>query len=304
MKILDVPQSGSIGGQTSSHNRAGQYRRNRRTPVVPTRTPKQGILRSRFTNASSLFQSIGPTLQAAWTSFAAGYPVVDSLGQSIVLTGQQFFVAVQTTLQNALQLMITDIPTNTTVIAVDTPVVYADSGGVVIGSLATIDPTGYCLFAASKLLGLGRYFNKTVSQFGVITGPGTFVDASAVYTAQFGTPSVGRKLFAQFKSVNSSGLTGPPVRVSALVTAAGALAAPVLTSPAPGSVTASVPATGSYTVVIFQVPTAGQAATSLAQSYSVSTPGAAQAVPTNSQVFARIFDGSTWSPPSAVITVT
>ena len=179
---------------------------------------------------------------------------MDSLGQSIVFTGQQFFVAVQTSSQNALQPTLTDIPSNTTVIAVDTPVVYADDGGAVIGSLASIDPSGYCLFAASKLLGLGRYFNKTVSQFGVITNPGTFVDASGVYTAQFGTPSVGRKLFAQFKSVNSSGLTGPPVRVSALVTAAGSLAAPVVTSPAPGNVTVSVPLTGTYTVVVFQVP--------------------------------------------------
>lgn len=304
MKILDIPQSGSIGGQTSSHNRAGQYRRNRRTPVVPTRTPKQGILRSRFTNASSLWQSIGPALQAAWTSFAAGYPVVDSLGQSIVLTGQQFFVAVQTTLLNAMQLMLTNVPTNTTVFAVDTPVVYADDAGFVIGSLATIDPSGFCLFAASKLLGLGRFFNKTVSQFGVIVGPGTFVDASTVYAAQFGTPTVGRKLFAQFKSVNSNGLSGPPVRVSSLVTPAGSIAAPVLTSPAAGSVTASVPLTGTYTVVIFQVPPSGQAAVSLAQSYDVAAPGAAQAVPTGSQVYARICDGTTWSPASAIITVT
>ena len=70
MKILDVPQSGSLGGQTSSHNRAGQYRRARRSPVQPTGTGGADHGRSGGRAASrSPKMAISPPI---WTAAAGG----------------------------------------------------------------------------------------------------------------------------------------------------------------------------------------------------------------------------------------
>ena len=124
MKYLGQPQSGSQAGTTASHNRAGQYLRNRRAPVSPTRTPKQSVARARFGSASALWQTLPAPLQNAWTAFAAAYPVVDSLGQSVTLTGQQYFVGIQSQLLAVGQPTNTAVPNNTTIPPIDTPLLY------------------------------------------------------------------------------------------------------------------------------------------------------------------------------------
>ena len=96
MKILTAPSSGSIAGTTYSHNRAGQYTRNRRSPVQPVGTGRRGVIRAAFGAASSAWGALTPIVQANWTAYANGHPYTDSLGQSIKLTGHQMYVAVNT----------------------------------------------------------------------------------------------------------------------------------------------------------------------------------------------------------------
>ena len=141
MKYLGQPQSGSQANTTASHNRAGQYLRNRRKPVTPTRTAKQGILRGKFGSASAAWQTLTTAQQSAWTAVAANYPVVDSLGQTVVLTGQQYFIGLQTSLMNAGQPMNAAVPTNTSTPAIINPSVIALTSG------ADISSTDWCVGA-------------------------------------------------------------------------------------------------------------------------------------------------------------
>lgn len=87
--------SGSVGGMTYSHNRSGMYMRARRIPVNPSSVPQQEI-RALFSDASSAFKSLTPAEQLAWKDYAAGTPRVNALGDTIILTAQQMFVAVNT----------------------------------------------------------------------------------------------------------------------------------------------------------------------------------------------------------------
>ena len=289
-----------MAGTTASHNRAGQYLRSRRVPVVPTRTPKQGILRTQFGEASRMFQSLTAALQAAWTSFAANYPVVDSLGQTVVLTAQQFFVGIQTQLLHIGQTIQTAIPTNTTVNAPDTPTLYADASGTVIVGVNSITAGDFVTVGCSKLLSNGKNYNKTTSNFAVLGTPNLLADISAAFAAQFGAPTLGRKLFAAFRSVNSSGLSGSPVRIQAPVSPTPTLPAPVASSIAANTVVVSVPPTGTYTVALFQVNPDGSNPQLSSTAAAVAAPGNGFPTTTGLYYVGRVFDGTQWSPPSNV----
>src|SRR5206468_836067 len=97
MKILDVPQSGSQAGTTSSRNRYGQYRRSRATPVNVNSTAQQAA-RNRLSAESEAWRGLTDIQREAWNSFADEHPQTDSLGQVVTLTGHQMFVGVNSAL--------------------------------------------------------------------------------------------------------------------------------------------------------------------------------------------------------------
>lgn len=303
MKYLGPPQSGSQAGTTASHNRAGQYFRNRRTPVTPTRTPKQGVLRAAFGSVSAAWQSLDALTQASWTSFAAGYPIVDSLGQSIVLTGHQYFVGVNTSLLNAGSALITTPPTDTTLNPVAPASIYADAGGAVLLFYTAPVAGDFVLAAASKVLSGGRFFNKAFSQFGVDSSAAGVQDISDQYADQFGVPLTGKRIFGRLTAVNASGMSASPVIVNTTVVAGSVLNFGVITSAVAGQVvlagadmTATSgdlyfvnPVTGLYTYIASQPVVAGAATWA--------------GVPSGDTVAVRVTDGVTWSARTASIVV-
>lgn len=220
MKILDIPRSGSIAGTTSSHNRAGQYVRNRRTPTNNP-TARRTAVRSAFASASSAYSALTPTQQASWVAAADAHPITDALGQSIKLSGHQLYVAINTALLNANSVSTSTPPPDFSV--------YSQTGAEALFSLATgltITLSGlgsasdFALVALSKPLPGGRSFNKTFTQVIVDAGNATTQNfTTAVYSAQFGTPVIGQKVFVKVTPVNQYGVTGVPVIFAAVVTA-------------------------------------------------------------------------------------
>jgi hypothetical protein len=93
MKILDIPQSGSVAAVTSSRNRSGQYRRTRALPTQP-RTTLQMQARARLSAMSAAWRGLSDNQRASWNGFATTFSVVNSIGTTIQLTGAQCFVKV------------------------------------------------------------------------------------------------------------------------------------------------------------------------------------------------------------------
>ena len=93
MKIIDIPQSGSVGAVTSSRNRSGQYRRQRAIPTQP-RTAYQLTARARLTAISAAWRGLSDASRLSWAAFASSFTVVNSLGLAINLTGSQCYVKV------------------------------------------------------------------------------------------------------------------------------------------------------------------------------------------------------------------
>lgn len=87
---LGGQMSGSVGGVTASHNRAGQYLRNRTKPVNPNTIPQQNA-RNRFAAASAAWASLTDAQREAWQSYANQTPVLNKLGESITLSGNSMY---------------------------------------------------------------------------------------------------------------------------------------------------------------------------------------------------------------------
>lgn len=91
--VPNFPMSGSSGGTTYGRNRFGYYIRNRTKPVNPN-TSKQSTARMNFSTASSRWRDVlNQTQRDGWNAYASGTPVTNKLGQTIYLTGHQWYVA-------------------------------------------------------------------------------------------------------------------------------------------------------------------------------------------------------------------
>ncbi len=224
MKFLDVPQSGSIAGTVHSHNRAGQYTRNRRAPVQPIGTGRRAQVRAAFSAASGGYAYLTEPQRAAWASFGAGHPITDSLGQTVVLTGQQMYVRVSATLANIGQSFSATPPASASAPDI-TPITLTASVASGLSLGFTAGATGqYIAVAVSQPVSPGRMFWKTFWQPMAGNGyieatSGPWVLAAAIYAAQFGAPMIGHKVFCRVTPIDVGGLNGPPVIVSAIVTA-------------------------------------------------------------------------------------
>jgi hypothetical protein len=214
MKILDIPRSGSYAGVTSSHNRAGQYVRNRRSPVQPVGTGRRAFIRAAFGAQSSGYAALTSAQQAAWASYAASHPYVDRLGQSIILTGQNMYVAINTQLVNCGASTVSVPPADSSVWSPSDLAFTATAGTPALSVTWTAgDAADYLLIAWAKPQSSGRSFVSNYWQEAVEAADGATYNALAGFTAQYGALAIGQRLFLKGTPVNQYGVTGVPVKV-------------------------------------------------------------------------------------------
>lgn len=103
--------SGSVAGLTYSRNRGGPYTRRRAIPSNPA-TERQGIARENLASAVASWTNMLTDIQRqAWATYAAATPTVDSLGQQVLLSGQQMYIRSFTSNAIAGQSFSADGPT-------------------------------------------------------------------------------------------------------------------------------------------------------------------------------------------------
>ena len=198
MKILDVPQSGSVGARTSSRNSSGQYVRQRAMPTQP-RTASQINARARLTSQSAAWRGLTPAQMAAWIAFGQSFTIVNSLGTAIHLTGAQCYIKV-----NSVNLLNGDATVNVPPIL---PVFIACTATGVTAVAATpliqiagTTPAGTTKFMifASPQLSAGVSFNGNYRYLQTST---TFtageLSIQTAYAAKFGALIVGKKIFVK-----------------------------------------------------------------------------------------------------------
>lgn len=207
MKILDVPRSGSVNGTTSSRNRFGQYVRTRATPVNPN-TGAQTAKRDVFAQCAQLWRTLTSVQQAAWSYFAQAHPRLDSLGQTIVLTGAQMYSAINCQLMGLTGVTV-DEPPSAGPLAAPVLTIDDDSIAAPISLAYTPTPTGAGLtmvLFCSPPQTRGRSF---CGDFRILTtvAPATAspVEILDALEAKWGTVNIFQRFFLRARFVYTEG---------------------------------------------------------------------------------------------------
>ena len=305
VKVLKAPQSGSQAGTTASHNRFGQYERNRRSPVQPIGNGRRAFIRAAFGASSNAWASLTGAQQAAWSSYADSHPITDSLGQSVKLTGHMMYVSVATQQQNVNAAMPTDPPISATVGPITGVALYADETGTLIVTGADTNADDVFLFGFSRQVSNGVTFMKTFCQLGFDGAAAGVWDCSGAYLAQFGALAVGQKVFLRLTPVNQYGVGGTPTIVSTSVQAAPTIPIAVATSPTAGGLTSTWSGGGSYETAEFNAPSGTQLLSDLLRIEGPAvSPIAGTGLTPGTVAFVRLTDGTIYGGPSNTVTIT
>ena len=217
MKMLDVPQSGSIGGVTSSHNRFGQYKRARSIPVNP-RTVQQGSVRARQTNSSQLWKTLTDAQRAAWGSVGSMITRTDALGQSYNFNGFMAFCSVNNNREATGLSPVTAAPVIADPGSLLTATITLTSASLSIAFTATpLGAATYLLLFASPQRSAGRAFEGDYRLIAVsAAAQATPFVALTSYTSKFGSPVTGNRIFFSLQ-LSNTGFLGSPLNVSQIV---------------------------------------------------------------------------------------
>lgn len=196
MKFLGPPSSGSQAGTTNSRNRNGQYTRSRATPVNP-RSVAQVNTRARQSTNAAAWRALTGGQRAGWGSLGTSMTRTDSLGQSYNLTGAQAYNSINNNNAAAGNATVSDAPVLTTPTGVASVTLTLTSSSFSVAFTPTPLGSGQKVFVrASPQRSAGVTFEADYRLIFV----GAAASASpanilSAYTARFGAPVTGNKIF-------------------------------------------------------------------------------------------------------------
>lgn len=212
MKYLGDPSSGSQAGTTASRNRYGQYTRTRATPVNPN-TTAQGAVRARLAANAAAWRALTGAQRAGWSDLGASITRTDALGQSYTLNGFSAYCSVNNNNVAAGNAVVSDAPAVTTPSALLTATITLTAASFSIAYTATPLSAGSRLFVfVSPQRSAGRAFEGDFRLLAVSAAAAASpYNALAAYTAKFGVPVVGNRIFLSLQVYNGGFLSGPLV---------------------------------------------------------------------------------------------
>lgn len=217
MKFLGPPSSGSLQGTTYGRNRFGQYTRSRSSPVQP-RTPSQLDQRARMASNAAFWRSLTDAQRAGWESLGLMITRTDSLGQPYTLNGFAAQCSVNNNLLDAGDARLSDAPAIVTPAAILTATITLTAVAFSVAYTATPLAAGVkLLIFASPQLSAGRYFAGDLRLIAITAAAAASPhNLLAAYTAKFGVPVVGNKIFLSLET-HKGGFKSSPFGVSQVV---------------------------------------------------------------------------------------
>lgn len=103
--------SGKLGPAVASRNKGGQYLRSRVVPSGGVPTPQQEVIRNAIRSVVPSWSELSPDQRAAWNTFGTNVPTVDVLGDTIQLSGQNWYVGANVLATQIGTPLFTDAPT-------------------------------------------------------------------------------------------------------------------------------------------------------------------------------------------------
>jgi hypothetical protein len=217
MKFLGDPRSGSYQGMTASRNRFGQYMRTRASPVQP-RSVAQLNQRARLTTNAAAWRGITDAQRAGWLSLGLSISRTDSLGQTYTLNGFAAYCSVNNNLLDGGDAAVSDAPAIVTPPDLATVTVTLTNAAFSVAYTATPLGAGVKLFCwVSPQRSAGVAFNGDYRLLTVTAAAAASPTVLlALYTAKFGVPVTGKRIFMSFET-SKNGFKGSPFNVSQVV---------------------------------------------------------------------------------------
>jgi hypothetical protein len=222
MKILDIPQSGKRGLTVSMASPFGQVSRRLAIPKNP-RSRSQASTRRILTRASAAWRELEETQRAAWAAAGKETKSSSRLGQSGALSGFQLFMKLNCTLAQFGQEQV-EVPTARPLFPEPVPqaLVITNTAGVIALKLTCpTDPGTNTFVRGAAPVSQGREGvgdNFRVLGLCPVPAQGS-ADITDLYTARFGEPLVGKKVFIRINQV-VDGWEDLPLTLSGIVPAA------------------------------------------------------------------------------------
>jgi hypothetical protein len=210
MKVLKPPQSGSAAGVTASRNRFGQYERTRAIPVNPA-SAAQGLARARMAANSAAWRSLTSAQRAGWEGLGLSMVRSDSLGQTYTLQGNQAYASVNNNRLLTGLAVVADAPALVTPSVITGVVLTLTAIAFSVAYTPTPMPAAtYLSIAASPQRSAGRDFEADYRFMKVSAAAAASpLVILAEYTARFGVPVVGNKIFISCVAISLGFQSGP-----------------------------------------------------------------------------------------------
>ena len=200
-----VAGSGKLGGHVASRNRAGAYFRTLVTPVNPD-TSFQQTARALLSSLAQSWRDLTDAERSAWNASVSDFAKTDVFGDIRNPTGFNLYVRLNANINVVGGTTINIPPLPGAVTATEaTALVFNLTGNISTIAFTPTVPAGEAVIVrATPSLSPGISFVR--SEYRIIeilaaaaTSP---ADIDASYTAKFGAPTEGAKIFVTLETVN------------------------------------------------------------------------------------------------------
>lgn len=214
--------SGSLAGVVASHNRGGSYFRRRTVPVTST-SPEATNAKARMAAASSNWKTLTDAQRDAWETYARTFPVVDTLGEKRVLTGQQIYNKLNTRILfiGGTQILVPPVESAPNALTSVTLTADIGAGNFELAFTPTPAPAGHSVWINAAVVdSAGINFVKNRYKLVLVSAAAAAspIALDTAIEARFGTLIVGQKVFVAASIMErATGLVSQPALSSAVV---------------------------------------------------------------------------------------
>lgn len=212
-----------LNGSVLSKNRYGNYIRNKTTPVNPQTTAQQNA-RAQLAANSQAWAGLTEAQRNGWKALAQELPFTDIFGDAKTLASNALYNKLNGNLVKIGEVAVADAPVKVSVPAIESlSITPTPTAGVLSALTMTFAPTpvpaDYAIAVyATPGISPGRNFVKNQFRFlTVVDEAGTSpANIFAAYSARFGTPAEGMKIFVRAALVSKiTGQQGIPLETMA-----------------------------------------------------------------------------------------
>ena len=213
--------SGSVGALTVSHNRGGLYIRSRTVPTNPN-TAFQSDVRAAVADLAQAWKTLTVSQQTQWSDFALSNPIVDVLGSTITLSGEQMYIRCNLRLSLYYLTTISVPPANMTANSPDNVGLAVDTAPAFAITFSTSSPADLYVRMTPPISPGIANFKKYLRTLGVFTQVTLGADVTIAYAARYGTPgapTVGKLVGIELSGISQlNGQISVPLVSSAIIT--------------------------------------------------------------------------------------